>query len=273
MGHGDQLLATGFARGAYERGESIAFGDPVQQRIEWDHHSPEIFRGNPNIAEPGTENHGAANLKWIHFCRGHRIYNRDDNANQRWIWNYDFRPPRGELFFSPEERLDAAQAVGKEGFVVVEPHAALHKTVEPNKTWPEERFQHVAHQLRRDGHDVVQFEYSGIKVRLRHARLVPTKSFRRALALLERAALIVVSEGGLHHGAAAVNVPAVVLFGGFIPPQITGYDGHANLAAEDQGPPCGKYVPCAHCISAIRSISAERVLEAARGLLVQRKAA
>jgi hypothetical protein len=37
------------------------------------------------------------------------------------------------------------------------------------------------------------------------------------------------SEGGMHHAAAAVGVPAVVLFGGFIPPEIMGYKGQISL--------------------------------------------
>jgi len=270
MGYGDQLLATGMARGAYERGELIAFGNPTVGRIEWDHHSEEVFRGNPNIAPPGAEMRSTT-LTWVHFYRGNRIYNRDDHNNSRWIWNYKFRPTPGELFFSPEERLDAIQTIGK-NFVVVEPNVPM-KRVGINKEWPVERYQAVADALRKDGHDVVQLEYHGMQRTLQRVRLVPSKSFRRALALLERASLIVTCEGGLHHGAAAVNVPAVVLFGGFVPPEVTGYDTHANLAAEGQGPPCGKYVPCAHCMAAMRSITIERVLDAARGLLARKAAA
>ena len=61
------------------------------------------------------------------------------------------------------------------------------------------------------------------------ARSLTCPSFRHALAILERARLYVGGEGGLHHGAAAVGVGGVVLFGGFVPPLVTGYAVHANL--------------------------------------------
>jgi hypothetical protein len=67
--------------GAAARGKRIAFGDG--KKILWDHHSELIFRGNPNVAPPGSE--GSPDLEWIPFYRGNRLYNRQ--AGDRWIWN------------------------------------------------------------------------------------------------------------------------------------------------------------------------------------------
>ena len=64
-------MAAGLAKGAKARGKRIAFGDGKQ--IIWDHHSEQIFRGNPNIARPGDE--GATDLEWINYYRGNRLYN------------------------------------------------------------------------------------------------------------------------------------------------------------------------------------------------------
>lgn len=94
MGRGDNIMATGLARGAAARGKRIAFGDG--RRIAWDQHSKEIFRGNPNIAPPGSE--ADPDLEWIDYRTGHRIYNGLDRARRRWIWNMDFRPVPGEFF-------------------------------------------------------------------------------------------------------------------------------------------------------------------------------
>ena len=45
MGYGDQLMATGMARGARERGKRIAFGEGG--RLWWDHYSKSFyFQGN-----------------------------------------------------------------------------------------------------------------------------------------------------------------------------------------------------------------------------------
>src|SRR5262249_52788187 len=91
---------------------------------------------------------------------------------------------------------------------------------------------------------------------------VVTATFRDALCILSLARLYVGPEGGLHHAAAALGVPAVVIFGGFSSPRATGYPWHSNIAAP--GKPCGSIAYCAHCREAMASITVERVLEAAR---------
>jgi ADP-heptose:LPS heptosyltransferase len=262
MGIGDQIIATGLAKGAAAKGHRIAFGDG--QTIIWDHRSAEIFRDNPNVAPPGAER--SEGLRWVPHYRGHRLYNRDDKANQRWIWNYEFKAIPGEIYFRHEE-LEAAKIAGREqSFVVIEPNVPAWKSVSPNKQWPVKRFEQLAAALRNRGIMVRQFLYAGVKHRLAHANLFPVLNFRHALAALQRAKLVVTGEGGLHHGAAAVGTPAVVLFGGFIPPAVTGYDTHINLA---HGEACGKYVPCEHCRQAMEAISFEQVMDAVERLLAQ----
>src|ERR1700751_5669108 len=97
MGLGDNLMASGMARGAQARGKRIAFGDGKQ--ILWDHQSEQVFRKNPNVAFPGCERDG--DLEWIPFYRGNRIYNTQ--AHNRWMWNYDFKAVPGEVFLTQEE--------------------------------------------------------------------------------------------------------------------------------------------------------------------------
>jgi ADP-heptose:LPS heptosyltransferase len=82
---------------------------------------------------------------------------------------------------------------------------------------------------------------------------------------MRRAKLAILPEGGLHHGAAAIEKRAVVLFGGFIPPSVTGYDTHINLVGSDNF--CGSIHPCKHCADAMKSISVETVLNAAEEIL------
>jgi hypothetical protein len=67
------------------------------------------------------------------------------------------------------------------------------------------------------------------------ARQIKTKGFRHALAVPQNASLYIGPEGGLHHAVASVGVAAVVLFGDFIPPAVTGYSHHANLTGGGDG--------------------------------------
>lgn len=244
-------MASGMARGASLRGKRIAFGDGI--KIIWDQNSEMIFRGNPNVAAPESL---GGNVEWIGFHRGNRIYNRQGDG--RWIWNYEFRPIPGELFLSLDEKRFGEKA-GK-GFVVIEPNVPAFKSVAPNKQWPVERYDNVARRLRGLGYEVIQFDY-GKGRRISGAKQVGTSTFRHALAILANAAIYIGPEGGLHHAAAAFGKPGVVLFGGFIPPQVTGYDIHTNLTGGAEA--CGSLRPCSHCRGAMNAISVDQVFNAA----------
>jgi ADP-heptose:LPS heptosyltransferase len=255
------------ARGAHARGELIAFGDGA--RIVWDHYSEMVFRDNPNIAFPGADQ-GAGNfkpgyvLRWIKFHRGHRIYNKQDDGNSRWIWNMEFKAVPGEMYFNLAEKTDA-ERVGQD-WIIIEPNVPP-KPAAMNKHWPLNRYQWVADRLLRAGYKVAQFEHIHSREKLVKVQHLPSRNFRTALALVGRAKMTISSEGGLHHGAAAMGKPAVALFGGFIPPQVTGYPDHENIATE--GEACGKYVLCDHCTKAMESIAPEQVYEAAKRILAR----
>jgi ADP-heptose:LPS heptosyltransferase len=253
VGFGDNLLGSGMARCAAERGRRVALGDG--RRIIWDGHSNQIFKRNPNLAPPGSE--GAADLEWIDFYKGHRLYN--SHAQGRWIWNYEFRSMPGEILFSEEEEADADR-LAKPGFILIEPIVPQMKSVAPNKQWPVARYNSVAGALRKSGHEVRQFQYPGSSL-LPDVAGIKTKSFRAALAVLRNASLYIGPEGGLHHGAAAVGIPGVVLFGGFIPPQVTGYPTHTNLTGGAEA--CGSLKRCRHCLKAMEAITVEEVVSAA----------
>ncbi len=258
MGFGDDLMATGMARGAAARGKRIAFGD--RNRIYWGPHSKIIFQGNPNIAPPGSER--SPGLEWIKYYKGHRIYNRQEG--DRWLWHPEkFKAMPGEIFFTEEERNFAKST--PPGFILIEPNVPPQKAHGVNKQWPIERFQTLASEFKSAGYRVIQPNYARAKYHLRNATLISTPTFRHAMALLSRARLAILPEGGLHHGAAALGIKAVVLFGGFIPPSVTGYDMHVNLTGGAEA--CGSLKPCEHCRAAMDAITAEDVLKAADGIL------
>lgn len=164
------------------------------------------------------------------------------------------------MFFSREEKRFGEQA-GR-GFILIEPNVPNFKRSSVNKAWPLDRYEAVAEELKADGHDVVQLWYPRATYRLKSARVFQTPDFRRALSVMKNSKLFIGPEGGLHHGAAAVGKPAVVLFGGFVPPEVTGYSDHANLIGNSIEA-CGSFSLCQHCRDAMESISVDEVLDAA----------
>ena len=248
-------MAAGMAKGFAKRGRRVAFGDG--DKIIWDHNSEAIFKNNPNIAKPGTERQPGTT--WINFYRGHRLYNTQ--SGDRWVWNYDFKAKPGEIFLDTQE-LNWGKRQGS-GYIVIEPNVPTYKTVAPNKQWSKEKYQWLAKTLRGEGHRVVQFCHTGCS--MDGVEQIKTPSFRHALAALKNAKLYIGPEGGLHHGAAAVGIPAVVIFGGFIPPKVTGYDSHINLTGGAIA--CGSIRPCEHCRQAMIAIRGREVYDAAKSLL------
>lgn len=255
-------MGSGLARGAAARGKRVAFGDG--RRIIWKAECTEIYRHNPNVAPPGSED--AADLEWVEYYPRHRIYTRR-LEHRRW-WNPDWRAPRGEIFFDDAEKR-FSQSAG-ENFILIEPNLPFWKSTSPNKDWGFQRYQKVADLLRADGFEVVQLGYRDIGRHqiLSGVRTVKSLSFRHGLSVLSRAAAYLGPEGGLHHGAAAVGTKAVVLFGGFISPQSTGYEMHTNMFTG--GEACGSLNPCAHCRAALDAITIEEVCVAVKSLLRER---
>lgn len=89
-----------------------------------------------------------------------------------------------------------------------------------------------------------------------------TGEFRTALALLARSAGFIGTDGGLHHAAAALGLPAVVLWGGYSSPDILGYPFHRNIHHAHSESPCGRLEPCEHCRAAMARITIDEVASA-----------
>lgn len=258
MGYGDDIMASGMARGAAARGKRIAFGDG--RKIIWGPWSDEIFRHNPNVATPGSER--LPNLEWIDYYKGHRKYNT--HTSDRWLWNYDFRPTPGEIYFDLHETNFFNSLVAD--YILIEPNVPWHKSVAPNKDWSLKKYQAVTDELLRQGERVAQISYG--RDRLKGVEVIKVDTFRKALAALSQAKFAVLPEGGMHHGAAALGVPAVVIFGGFIPPKVTGYDFHYNLTGGAEA--CGSLQACDHCRQALDKITVGEVIQLADMLIRDR---
>lgn len=177
---------------------------------------------------------------------------------ERWTWR-DYKPYPGELFFQPDELAYAARFKPD---VIIEPN--LKGAASPNKDWGVDRWKVLIGFLKAAGLEPVQLGGAGTRV-LNGARFIETRNFRHACAVLARARAAVLTEGGLHHGAAAVGLKSVVIYGGYISPRQTGYDLHVNLFSG--GTACGARLPCAHCKQSMARISPEEVFSRVQGLL------
>ena len=205
----------------------------------------EVFENNPKIAKelkPGET------FAWVPNFPTHRPY-IEAITPDRFIYRPDFRAVPGELYLTDEEIRD------KSDYILVEPNTK-DKFTGPNKVWPWERWV-----------EVVKLPYRFLQTGAEDQPSLPgvervvTKTFRDALSVLSGARLLVTTDGALHHAAAALMVPAVVIWGGAASPVNLGYDSHVNLWSG--AVPCGTHRGlCQHCKEAMESVTVEMVKDA-----------
>jgi FkbM family methyltransferase len=247
MGIGDELMVAGEVK-------RRAAGGPRRYAIlnaRGGQRFHEVWQGNPNIARVGERFDEA-----LQICGGHRPYiARLEGSRFYWL---PYEPAPADIFFSKREA--EFSSIGR-GCVAIEPSVRAKNGF--NKQWGRERWQALVDACP----DVkwLQIGDPGSKP-LRGARLLPTPSFRTAAAVLAGCKAAVLPEGGLHHAAAAVGTPAVVIFGGFIAPNVTGYSAHRNIFT-GEGLGCGSRAACPHCRRAMAAIAPELVAEQLRSVL------
>lgn len=261
MGWGDEIMVTGEAirLGATPEKKLIVLGKDSKPR--WH----PVWQGNPRIAKPEElrnktpyiviRNHGGwrpyLSYSQEEYFAG--IANSNTNprytTKERWVFT-DWKVTKGELFFPKMKMSD---------YVVLEPNTK-NNPFAINKRWPWDRWQRLSKLLKDHGIDVVQLGPEGTRL-LDGARLMPTPNFIAAITALSGAGGAILPEGGLHHAAAALGVPAAVLFGGTTSPANTGYKHHLNIADEDEKSPCGARVSCPHCAEAWQRLEPESVFE------------
>lgn len=243
MGIGDEITVTGHVR-------EMQLRDPRKVRLLYERpgHWSEVFERNPRIASRGEIGNFQEYRPRVNGLRPYIA----EKTRERWTWRV-YGPPVGELYFAPWEEAFAKLAAPE---VIVEP--TLKPKASPNKDWHWERWELLARLMRAAGLSVAQVGPAGTKT-LTGVRLIETQTFRNAAAVLARAKAAVMTEGGLMHAAAAVGLRSVVIFGGYIAPEVTGYEMHTNIFT-GQALGCGMRAPCLHCRRAMAEITPQMVM-------------
>jgi hypothetical protein len=240
MGLGDWLMASGDAKEANERtGKKVKLGDGV--RMSWD---GQVFANNPRMASNSD-----TDIVWVKNYQGHRPYLKG-TKNGRLLFNDDYKPRVGEVYFNQLEKKNIDK-IDKD-YIVVEPNVKRVYAHTVNKAWHgwEELFKH----------DLPWLQLGDVTVK-RYTKWKETNTFREALQVLSKAKLFIGTDGGLHHAAAALGIPSVVIWTGFTSPRHLGYDTHTNI--HDGSEPCGTYDGvCQHCLLKSKAITVEQVLDA-----------
>lgn len=238
MGLGDEIMALGRAEALFEKiGHPVSICNELGQAREHD-----AWRGNTAWSK-------TSHVK-IYDGAGCRPYIRNWKHRQA-VFNLDYKARAGKIWLTEEEK---AFCKIEGDFMVIAPF--VKKTASVNKEWPSKKYEQVIKNL---PIQVYQLMESDTQQPLEGAIALYTPTFRHAAAVIAKAKLVLCNEGGTHHMAASMRTKAVVIFGAFTPPSVTGYDFHENIAVETPEGYCGKYDYCQHCFEAMRQITPELV--------------
>jgi hypothetical protein len=247
VGFGDVLMSIGEAKRLHNQTKGLVMiVDQYRRPVR-----SELFNGVPYLTTKPLKVPYSRLLN----APGHRPYIAS-KTDEKWTWR-PYKPTPGDIVFTREE---LAFAEPYRDMVMVEPNPK--KISHTNRDWGWMnwwKFDAIART-----YNLVQCHRPGDRL-LPNAKHVLTTSFRQTAAVLSVCRAFVGAEGGLVHAAAAVGVPAVVAWGGFISPDITGYKHHRNLFTG--GVACGMRTDCKHCRDAMNKITPEMMFNELKDLL------
>lgn len=254
---GDNLLLTGIARELKRRHPST--------RLVVETTYPELFEHSPHVE-------WAVDARWVGLpgvCRPR--YRIEPGATCRHILDQLYQQcglPEGRTECRPEVHFSRSELARfhdelPSGGVLVCP-AGKQRHAADRKEWGVERFQAVVDA--RQSWRWIQIGGADDPL-LRGVEDRRGLGVRRMAGLMRQSLLFVGPEGGLMHLARAVDVPAVIVYGGAVDPAVTGYPQHAVLWRRPPCSPClrshGAMPPCPHGRECLTSIAIEEVVEAA----------
>jgi len=240
MGIGDAIMTSATIRKAHAKypNRPICVG-PGSHAI-WD----DVWQNLPVSKEIVPD------AVWIHDYGKHRPYiDYEQGDDDHFVYRQDFKAEPGWIILSEAEQKFRTKA---EGYIYLEP--TVKGSFSGNKDWGFLNWQQVVDEFRPNTF------LQGRGHRLDRCMQVETPTFRHALSLLAKAKLFVGTDGALHHAAAALGIPAVVVWGGVASPKNLGYDTHINLWTGSK--PCGSHNPCPHCRIALAGITPRMVCAA-----------
>jgi len=225
----------------------------------------------PFILTPCKLSSNAANYMKIDANRIIRMTNRPgarpyiSSMSEHGIhFRKSFRVRKGHVMPSILARRPRAQ------YVLIEPHNKKAFAGE-NRQWPLENYRELNILLQANGINTLQVA-PDLNLKLDDTiGFEITNTYLEAAFYIREALCTVSAEGGIHHAAAALDVPSVVLWSHYTCPEILGYTNtgeskHVNLR-HASGWGCGSFAECQECKESLERISVQEVYESVVQLL------
>ena len=260
MGFGDALIAAAQAQEYFaqdpERGPIVMMSGAG--KVRWN----PVWLHNPVIWVPGSNVIPHRNLK---TGGGYLPYLQHPYSTETgWRFtNWRVRDHRPNYYLQESERWPGEAMRDRLGpFYILEPTAdRKHVNRRPLRAFWDSLATELQHVMPIPGVQLLHAQAEYLR-----GGFTPYvhEEFRQAVAMLAAADLLITTEGGLAHAAAAVGTPAVVLWGGNVSVDNLGYPEHVNLVDDGPRTPCGTLVECDHCAAAWARLNPSVVAALAR---------
>ena len=221
----------------------------------------DMFKNNPYILQELKENSSCfplvLNNPQTNYCKldtpEYARHRYDKHIIEQICEFYGIADPqlKCEIYLTDEEKRDVNGILGirnlhTDNFIVIEPQSNLEYTV--NKSYPLAKWQKVVDGIKEKGIRIIQIGRETSTHKLSGViDLTGKTSFRTAAGIIAKCKLFVSSEGGLMHAANAFGIKSLILYTGFIHPQMTSYPDNINIwVGKDHGP-CGMKIKCKKC--------------------------
>jgi ADP-heptose:LPS heptosyltransferase len=192
----------------------------------------EIFYNNPYV-DWVTDRHIKTTKR--HIKPVYRVEGRGDRPFLEQMMRYiDSEKVGSPRIYLSEHEMEAAKAAYPGGHVAVCPTGKVVFSSN-RREWGLDRFQELRNLLS---------ECRFVQVGLAGDPLLENVSDARGLPIRESAAIIANArfflglEGGFMHVAKAVGTKSVVIFGGYMLPEVSGYPENVNITSEVDCSPC-----------------------------------
>ena len=278
MGLGDDLMITAHASEIKKKypERQIIIGNIAKKQA---YHSI-IYENNPNIANCNNLDYSKP-IHIIDYHPGNRPYINYEKTKKlnRYIWNNNFKPKAGQIFFSKEEKFKANQIFNSaknywktknksnkfKAVIFLESSSTKLNDIQfglkqQNLSWGHENWQKLVNKIS-NTYLIIQSCHKQT-LKLDGVYVTDDLSFRLSSAVMNKCDLFLGAHGGFAHVAAALEKSAIIYFGGWAPPEILGYQTHKNIYFKNDSSPCGMFSKkCIHCEEARKKITPNLILK------------
>ena len=202
------------------------------------------------------------NISWID-PQGELDIDELEYANNEWArayqqGNYTPTPPETQLLVESDYNLAQHIQTKHKAYTLICPDVKeTHHDV--NKTWY--HWQDLCNILEQRGHNIVRLTHREHSKRYKNTTDYVTANIRQSLAVVDRADLVVTTDGFWHHASAYTKTNCVTIYGSCTSDKDLGYPEQANITTLDEHSPCYTiHKKCEKCVENMWNISAKAVM-------------